>query len=149
MKIIVDTNIVFSGILNSNGKIGELLIKSKDYFDFFSVDQLKGELTEHKEKIKKIGKYSEEEYIEARELAISKIRFIRDSLIPKENLIKAAELLVDIDIDDSIFLALALNFNAKLWTGDRELINGLKVKRIYKTITTLELYELYLKKEIK
>jgi len=38
MRVVVDTNIAFSGILNSNGKIGELLIKSKDYFDYFSVD---------------------------------------------------------------------------------------------------------------
>jgi len=29
VKIIVDANIIFSGILNSNGKIGDLLINSK------------------------------------------------------------------------------------------------------------------------
>ncbi|MCD4789488.1 MAG: hypothetical protein K8R37_05760 [Bacteroidales bacterium] len=75
MRLIVDTNIAFSGILNSNSRIGELLIKSKDYFSFFSVDQLKIELQKHKEKIKKIANYSEEEYIEVKELAISKIKY--------------------------------------------------------------------------
>lgn len=34
VKIIVDANIVFSGILNSNGKIGDLLINSRKYFEF-------------------------------------------------------------------------------------------------------------------
>lgn len=149
MKVIVDTNIVFSGILNSNGKIGELLIKSKDYFEFFSVDQLKNELYEHKEKIKKIGHYTESEYQQAREIGLSKIKVIRDILIPKKDIIRAEDLLKDIDIDDCVFFALALNLDAKLWTGDMELINGLQKKGIYQTITTSELYELYLNAQIK
>jgi len=36
VKIIIDANIVFSGILNSNGKIGDLLIDSKKYFSFIA-----------------------------------------------------------------------------------------------------------------
>jgi predicted nucleic acid-binding protein len=134
--------------LNSNSKIGELLIKSKDYFDFFSVDQLKKELEEHKEKIKRITNYSQEEYIEARELAISKIKFIRDSLIPRRDLLIAEKLLQDIDPDDTVFLALSIHFDAKLWTGDLELIDGLAKKGFYGTITTKELFKIYLEKEL-
>jgi predicted nucleic acid-binding protein len=144
MRIIVDTNIAFSGILSSDGKIGELLIKSKDYFEFFSVDQLKKELEEHKEKIIKISCYSEEEYNEAKELAISKIKFIRDVLIPKSDLLKAEKLLSDIDIDDTVFLALTMHLKAKLWTGDLKLIEGLAQKGFYDTITTNELFKTYL-----
>jgi len=33
MRIIVDANIVFSGILNSEGKIGDLLINGDKTFD--------------------------------------------------------------------------------------------------------------------
>lgn len=32
MKIVVDSNIVFSAILNSEGKIGNLLINGSKYF---------------------------------------------------------------------------------------------------------------------
>jgi len=35
MKIIVDTNIVFSAILNSNSRIGKILLNSKEHFQFF------------------------------------------------------------------------------------------------------------------
>ena len=148
MRLIVDTNIVFSGILNSNSSIGELLIKSKNYFSFFSVDQLKTELHKHKEKIKKIANYNEEEYIEAKELATAKIKFIRDTLIPKPDLLTAEELLQDIDLDDTVFLALSIHLNAKLWTGDLELIKGLAKKGYINTITTKELINFYIDKEI-
>ncbi len=147
MRIVVDTNIAFSGILNSNGKIGELLIKSKDHFEFYSVDQLKKELNEHKNRIKKIGSFSEDEYNEARDLMISKIQFIRDSLISKNDLLKAEKLLVNIDLDDTVFLALAFNLGAKLWTGDLELIKGLEKKKITQTISTSELYSIFLERE--
>lgn len=147
MKIVVDTNIVFSGILNSNSKIGALLIKSKDYFDFFSVDQLKKELTTHKNKIINITGYGEAEYIEIQELLTTKIKFIRDEIIPKQDLIKAEQLLQEIDLDDTVFLALAMHLDAKLWTGDLKLTKGLKDKNIKNTISTNELYKIYLKKE--
>jgi len=147
MRIIVDSNIVFSGILNIESRIGELLIKSKDYFSFFSADLLKQELLDHKEKIKKITGFSEEEYIEVKDLAISKIKFIRDTLIPKMDLKNAEVLLQDIDLDDTVFVALANHFNAKLWTGDLELIEGLAKKSYHETITTKEMYQIYIKKE--
>ena len=38
MNIIVDANIIFSGILNSNGKIGDLLINSDNFFSFIVPD---------------------------------------------------------------------------------------------------------------
>jgi predicted nucleic acid-binding protein len=147
MRLIVDTNIVFSAILNSNSRIGELLIKSKDYFSLFSVNQLKIELHRYKEKVIRIANYTDEEYTEAKELAVSKIRFIRDSLIPKQDLFAAEELLYDNDLDDTVFLALSIHLNAKLWTGDQELISGLEKKGYYNTITTKELFNIYLNKE--
>jgi predicted nucleic acid-binding protein len=147
MKIVIDSNIVFSGLLNMESKIGELLIKSKNYFDFYSVDQLKFELLKHKAKLIKIAGYSDEEYHEARELAISKIRLIRDKLIPKSNLVEAEKLLQGVDLDDTIFVALASHLSAKLWTGDQELIKGLSKKGYHNTISTKELYQIYFEKE--
>jgi predicted nucleic acid-binding protein len=34
MKIVVDTNIIFSALLNSNGNIGDLLFNSDKDFEF-------------------------------------------------------------------------------------------------------------------
>ncbi|MQY80111.1 MAG: hypothetical protein GH151_13115 [Bacteroidetes bacterium] len=40
MRIVVDTNIVFSAIINTHGKIGDLLMNSDNVFDFYSCNFL-------------------------------------------------------------------------------------------------------------
>ena len=55
MKIIVDTNIVFSGILNRKSRIGKLLISEQKYFDFYSCFYLQTELKNHYPKIARIA----------------------------------------------------------------------------------------------
>ncbi|MBL7796195.1 MAG: hypothetical protein JNJ90_06805 [Saprospiraceae bacterium] len=42
-KLIIDSNIVFSGILNIDSKIGQILIKSPGDAVFYSCDFLKHE----------------------------------------------------------------------------------------------------------
>jgi predicted nucleic acid-binding protein len=44
MKIIIDSNIVFSAILNSQGKIGQLIINGSKFFKFYTVGLLKEEI---------------------------------------------------------------------------------------------------------
>jgi len=51
MKIIVDTNIVFSAILNSNSRIGKILLNSKGHFQFFSCNYLWIEIQRHRNKL--------------------------------------------------------------------------------------------------
>jgi predicted nucleic acid-binding protein len=59
MKIIVDSNIVFSAILNSQGKIGQLIINGIKYFEFYSIGLLKEEITKHKPKILAISGFND------------------------------------------------------------------------------------------
>jgi predicted nucleic acid-binding protein len=59
MKIVVDTNIVFSAILNTQSRIGQILINGSEYFDYYSVGFLKQEIIKHKFKILKITGYTE------------------------------------------------------------------------------------------
>lgn len=148
MKIVVDTNIVFSGLLNAKSRIGEILIKSKDYFDFYSSETLLEELDEHQQRLLKISRYSNTEYLEARGLLLSKIKVVSNLSIPREVLLKAESLLAGIDPDDTIFLALAFHLNAVIWTGDKKVAIGLTKKGIQKTIATEEIFEIYLKREL-
>jgi predicted nucleic acid-binding protein len=55
VRIIVDANIVFSGILRSDGKIGDLLINSGSIFKFISPDFLRKEIQRHHEKLIQIS----------------------------------------------------------------------------------------------
>jgi predicted nucleic acid-binding protein len=44
MKIVVDTNIVFSALLNSNSRIGRLLLDTRNHFEFYSCKYLQKEM---------------------------------------------------------------------------------------------------------
>ena len=142
MKIVVDTNIVFSAILNSTGRIGQILITSKSNFQFYSCVFLKTELNRHQDKLLKLTKLSIGELEELQDLITKNITFIHESLLPEKTIIAAEKLLIDVDINDSVFVALTKNLKAKLWTGDKELIKGLKSKKFKDVFTTGEILEI-------
>ena len=139
MKLIVDTNIVFSAILNSQSWIGQILLHPDDSLIFFSPLFLRKEILNHKQKIKQFTKLSEIELDELIDLVYSKIQFIDEKLIPKKILKTADELTREIDFDDAIFIALAIHLNCKLWTGDKKLMNFLKMNGFKRIISTNEL----------
>jgi predicted nucleic acid-binding protein len=139
MKIVVDTNIVFSALLNSNSFISKLLICSDDSFEFYSSNILKNEILRHWDKILKYTKLNEDQVLVSLETIYSKIRFIEKDLIPKELKFKALNYSINIDIDDTEFIEVSLFLNAKLWTGDKALYEGLKAKEFQNVINTFEL----------
>jgi predicted nucleic acid-binding protein len=59
VRIIVDTNIIFSAILNSQNTIGDLIFNSSRHFEFYSCNYVRYEIQNHWEKLKKISKLSE------------------------------------------------------------------------------------------
>ena len=61
MRIIVDTNIVFSCILNSSNRIGKILLNSKEHFQFYTCDYLRTEIQRHHNKLLKVTKLTDEE----------------------------------------------------------------------------------------
>jgi len=83
------------------------------------------------------------ELIALETIVTAKITFINEGLIPAELFAFAEELLADVDISDSPFVALTKHLQAKLWTNDKELIQGLKKKKFKDIITTEEMFDLY------
>ncbi len=61
MNIVVDTNIIFSGILSPNGTICDLLLNSPNAFDFYAPTSILDELERHHEKLLKLSGLSEGE----------------------------------------------------------------------------------------
>ena len=142
MNIVVDTNIVFSAILNSSSNIGYLLINGSKYFRFISVNLLKEEISNHKGKIINLMK-NEQQFNQAYSIIMNKINFIDEVFISDENLMSAYELTKDIDENDTLFIALAKQLNTLIWTGDKKLINGLIQNGYNNFITTNELLDIY------
>ncbi len=57
MKKVVDTNIIFSSLLNSNSTIGELLFNSDKQFEFYSCSYMRYEIQKHWERLKKFQSF--------------------------------------------------------------------------------------------
>lgn len=49
-KIVVDSNIVFSALLNINSRIGQILINGSKHYEFYSPEYIRQEIIEHQEK---------------------------------------------------------------------------------------------------
>lgn len=142
MKIIIDTNIVFSVLLNTNGKIGDLLFNSEGIFEFYSCSYMRYEIEYHWKKLKQISKLSDVQLKESQVKIFGKIIFINEELIPEKIWISSEIITNDIDIDDLDFIALTRHLKGYLWTGDKELYNGLKKKNFNRLFNTAELFEL-------
>lgn len=105
-KIVIDTNIAFSAFLNTNSRIGQILISGSRFYDFLSPAYLRTEIIEHKEKIKRTGNLSENEFIDLYILVTRNITILDHSLIPLDIYEKSEKLCNDIDLDDTTFVAL-------------------------------------------
>ncbi|MCD4744706.1 MAG: hypothetical protein K8R58_00225 [Bacteroidales bacterium] len=146
-KIIIDTNIVFSALLNTNSRIGQILINGNRYYDFYSPEYIRFEIFEHKEKIKTIAKLTDNEFLEIYELIIRNITILNHTLIPIEIYKKAEVLCKTIDIDDTVFVAVAEFTKGELWTGDLKLLKGLIEKGYKRLIKTEQLYQNFIVNE--
>ena len=142
MKVVVDTNIVFSAILNSNGLIGELLFNSEDQFEYYSSEFIIDELTKYRTKLQSLAKISEEEIDVSITQLLKNIDLISTIAIAEIHWNRAYELVFDVDEHDTPFLATALALDAVVWTGDKKLIKGLRAKEFQGIYSTTELYEL-------
>jgi predicted nucleic acid-binding protein len=141
-KIIVDTNIIFSCLLNSNGTIGDLIFNSEATFEFYSNEYMRFEIHKHWDKLKKISKLTDFELQTAFDKMLTKLTFINEEQIPKSIWGKAELLVTDIDLDDTDFIALAKYLKGTLWTGDKPLYEGLKAKRFRTVYNTTDMVKL-------
>jgi predicted nucleic acid-binding protein len=139
VNLVVDTNIVFSTLLNPHSAIGEVLMNVQDGFTFFAPELLKEELEKYTPKIAAYSKLDQKELSAIKSLVLSTISFVSEELISEQSWITAIGLTKDIDEDDTPFVALGIELNAKLWTCDKVLSRGLIKKGADITITTADL----------
>ncbi len=142
MKIIVDANIVFSAILNTNSKIADLLLNSKDDFEYIAPDYLQSELRKYYGKISMISKMSLREIGIIENKITKPIIFLSGVHVPVTKWILAEELVNDIDPKDTPYIAFSLFFDCKIWSGDKALRKGLESKGFMNIISTEELFEI-------
>jgi len=142
MKIVVDTNIIFSALLSSNNTIGNLLFNSDKHFEFYTCTYMRFEIQKHWERLIKISKLSSEELQISYNQILLKLNFINEEIIPEKIWLISEKITQNIDVDDSDFVALTKFLKATLWTGDKTLQNGLKKNGFKKVLNTSELLAL-------
>ena len=141
-KIIVDTNIIFSCLLNSQGTIGDLIFNSERIFDFYSNEYMLSKIRKHWNRLLRISKLSDAELQVSFDKLLTRLAFINEQLI-SENIWQKAEIIVaDIDLDDTDFVALTRYLRGGLWTGDKPIYNGLKAKRFHSVYNTADMVRL-------
>jgi len=140
MKVIVDTNIIFSSLLNQQSLLSDTLFR--DDLDFIMPKYAYIELFKHKEKIIRFSKHDEDEILEILYKLLKNVNIFDEDMIPPDTLKKAYELVKDVDEKDIIFIALTIELDGFLWTGDKKLINGLQ-KKGFNKFCELQGSELY------
>jgi len=142
MRIIVDTNVVFSALLNSNSRIGRILLDSRELFQFYSCKYLQKEIHRHWDKIQNYSGLNNEDLSELIALVESRIFFLEEELLPASVIAEAKEWVKDVDFNDFAFVAVADHLDAWLWTGDKKLITGLRQKGYHRIISTADLWDM-------
>ncbi|WP_153800142.1 PIN domain-containing protein [Foetidibacter luteolus] len=116
MTVIIDSNIIFSALLNKNSRIVKQLFKPG--FEYTSVNYVIYEIFNHKERLLSYSKLKDEEQKEHFELIFAHIRLVPQSDISFRSYYLAHRLIAETDMDDIAFVALAFELNAPLWTND-------------------------------
>jgi len=138
VRIVVDSNIIFSALLTKNSSIRNILF-SRDHL-FFSPNFVFAEIFKYKEKIFKCSRLDEIELYEYLNRILENIQFVKAEVVSNENYTVAYDMCRDIDEKDSPFIALAIEINAFIWTGDKKLRGGLEKKGFIRFVD-LELFE--------
>jgi predicted nucleic acid-binding protein len=142
MTIIIDANILISGIIKPYGQITKLIYFKRPEIDFVIPEYALEEIARHKVRICKETKTTSlqfEQIFDA--LLVNILRFSTDSISQSD--IQAAEKLVlSIDTKDIWYVAFAISLDALLWTGDLKLYRGLRRKDFNQIIITKEMEDI-------
>jgi predicted nucleic acid-binding protein len=122
-NIVVDTNILFSSLRAKNSKLRQIL--EREDCRFYTPNFLMVEIFKHKERILQKSKATEDEVYEILYQNLHKITFVNEETISLGNFIEAYRLCVNIDENDTPFVALTLEIEGELWTKDETLKRGL------------------------
>jgi predicted nucleic acid-binding protein len=126
MKVVVDTNIFFSATITQHGLLRQALFTNDVEFvaPHFSIV----ELFKYKDKIVKLARQDEAEVLAWLYDILLQVQYVNEKTLSIESRQAAYDLCKDVDIKDFPFVALTIELDALLWTGDNKLKNGLRAR---------------------
>jgi len=144
-SFVIDSNIIFSTILNIRSPIGKFILASNsEKVKFYAPEYLSIEIEKYVPKIMELSGMNEAEVRRLLILAYDKIEFVPDQIIPFEYYAKSLPFVKEIDMDDLVFVALNEYLNTTLlWTGDKELYKGLEDRGYDKVVNFEGIKEIF------
>jgi predicted nucleic acid-binding protein len=137
-KVVVDSNILFSALLKE-GMLAAFLTQKRDSLQFITSDFLVEEIQSHWDKLLALSTLNESHLSVAWSKMIKTLHFINPQSIDPIVMAEAHRICKKVDEKDTIFVALALDCQCKLLTGDKKLRNGLERQGYFLCISLKEL----------
>ncbi|MHA4739416.1 PIN domain-containing protein [Dyadobacter sp. MSC1_007] len=134
-------NILFSAVITPDNRIGEVIAHPAAPFEKISCYYAFIEMFKHQPKIMKLAKRPENEVLDILYTVLRHIEFYNETIIEQRHWEEAERLTIGIDALDISYVALALQTDAWLWTGDKKLVTHLHKMGFPRTITTGDLFE--------
>lgn len=114
MKLVLDSNIIFSALIRKSTARSIIL---SDVFDLHAPEYIFTEITKHKELLLRKSKMNEGDFNALLLLLQKHVHFVSKENY-NEKMAMAEDILREIDITDSPFLALAMALNCSIWSND-------------------------------
>lgn len=138
MRLIVDSNIVFSGLLKPDSRIADFLF-NPGHYELYAPSFLKEEIFSKTNRLVELTGLQENVLTEAFRLLSEKISF-QELEVCEDQMEEAFYLVKDIDKNDVFFVALTLAMaGSHLLTGDKKLAKGLIKKGFSRVLTVKDL----------
>lgn len=134
--MIIDTNIIISALIKDS-ITRKIIIESG--LNLFYPELSLLEIKKHEDYIIKKSNYSKNEFNQILNKLLEYIKLIPTEII-QINLKESKEIMKDIDINDSIFIAAALSLNCDIWSDDSDFDKQTKIK-VIKTKDLLNIFE--------
>jgi predicted nucleic acid-binding protein len=113
-------------------------------FEMYTLELAKYEMDMHKEELLKKSKLDEKSFDLLREVIFSRVNLVHLEEIEDFKVI-AEDIMCDIDIDDSPFLAIAISLNYPIWSNDGH-FKRQNIVRAFSTLRGTQLLSLTQKK---
>ncbi len=136
IRYVADANVVFSALIS--GREGYLRMFTD--FDILLPDFALLEIQEHQRQILEDTRVNPELFRELTLRIFSYLTVVPNMLLSTRSYLAAYQLCKDIDEDDTVYLAVAIEFDIKLISKDEELINGLRAKGFQNIIHLSEFF---------
>jgi predicted nucleic acid-binding protein len=125
-RVVVDTNIFFSALMSAESSFTKTMLRLEN--EFFVCETTLVKIFNHKEKLIRASHLTSDDMARLYHILVKRVQIYKEDLIGPENWKTAYEMCHDVDETDTPHVALVLELNAVLWTGDKRLKEGLKDK---------------------